>query len=181
MEHFSVQIFLLCVLNKESKYNSQHEDLELVLEIFESSPLRPTLWAAFLSPLRNKSFSTYSVSVKKKHSRLSACAKLVYTPTSSIRASRKTTDSLALNLNWNNGGSISKWADYSHEGHCLCLRYRVNSLSFIAALVCYKMQLCCWSYQCRRGPFTAGTQLKLPSNGNKSLFCSCILLCCCCR
>lgn len=32
MEHFSVQIFLLCALNKESKYNSQHEDLELVLE-----------------------------------------------------------------------------------------------------------------------------------------------------
>lgn len=67
MEHFSVQIFLLCVLNKESKYNSQHEDLELVLEIFDSSPLRPTLWAAFLGPLRNKykSFSTYNVSVKK--------------------------------------------------------------------------------------------------------------------
>lgn len=158
MEHFSVQIFLLCVLSKESKYNSQHEDLELVLEI--SSLLRPTLWAAaFLCPLRNnhKSFSTYSVSVKK-HSRLSACAKLVYNPPFSIRASRKTTDSLALNLNWNNGGGISKWADYSHEGHCLCLRCRVNSPSFIAALVCYKMQLCCWSYQCRRGPFTAGTR-----------------------
>lgn len=125
--------------------------------------------------------SPLTMSLSKKHSRLSACAKLVYTPTSSIRASRKTTDSLALNLNWNNGGSISKWADYSHEGHCLCLRCRVNSPSFIAALVCYKMQLCCWSYQCRRGPFTAGTQLKLPSNANKSLFCLCLILCCCCR
>lgn len=159
MEHFLVQIFLLCVLNKESKYNSQHEDLELVLEISDSSPLQPTLWAAaFLCPSLNnyKSFSNYSVSVKK-HSRLSACEKLVYPL--SIRASRKTTDSLALNLNWNNGGGISKWADYSHEGHCLCLRCRVNSLSFIAALVCYKMQLCCWSYQCRRGQFTAGTHI----------------------
>jgi len=68
MEHFSGQIFLLCVLNKESKYNSQHEDLELVLEIFENSPLRPTLWAPFLGPLRNKykSFTTYSVFVKKQ-------------------------------------------------------------------------------------------------------------------
>ncbi len=68
MEHFLVQIFLLCVLNKESKYNSQHEDLELVLEISDSSPLQPTLWAAaFLCPLLNnyKSFSNYSVSVKK--------------------------------------------------------------------------------------------------------------------
>lgn len=101
--------------------------------------------------------SPITASLSKKHSRLSACEKLVYPL--SIRASRKTTDSLALNLNWNNGGGISKWADYSHEGHCLCLRCRVNSLSFIAALVCYKMQLCCWSYQCRRGQFTAGTHI----------------------